>query len=237
MSPPPLSRRPSSTATAAPSLLPSPLPKETPTASFSSVRPTPQNPQLKRSLPRDDFPHDNFPHDGAAELIKSHISDTPLPFEPFFSLVEDARATAAHHPAVHYIFSDDDTEVLPETLLTLALTPQTQKHTPASPAVAKGGVRDRYVVVTLGENGRSVASAQSLTGDWQVLGAEVSAAPMLEGEEGETGGLMLRIQGTSGVGEDGGGAEGDVEGAVERFRERMTELRRVVDGRKEGAAL
>jgi len=67
-----------------------------------------------------------------------------------------------------------------------------------------------------------------LTGDWQVLSAEMGKAPTLEGG-GEEGGLMLRIVGTEGP--KGDGLEGTgLEGLVETFGRRMGELRRVVEG-------
>ena len=71
-----------------------------------------------------------------------------------------------------------------------------------------------------------------MTPDWQVLNAEVTPAPMLEGgEEGETGGLMLKIEGTEGVSLQSTAEESEVgmEGLVEIFKGRMEELRRVVE--------
>jgi hypothetical protein len=60
--------------------------------------------------------------------------------------------------------------------------------------------------------------------------------------EGETGGLMLRVSGTEGIPADlpgtgpGGAVDEDavsLEAAVERYRERMEELRRVVEAGRE----
>jgi hypothetical protein len=39
------------------------------------------------------------------------------PFQPFFTLVEDANTSEYYHPTVHYIFSDDDTDILTEAAL------------------------------------------------------------------------------------------------------------------------
>lgn len=36
------------------------------------------------------------------------------PFHPFFTIIEDAHSSAVHHPTVHYIFSDDDTDIIKE---------------------------------------------------------------------------------------------------------------------------
>ncbi|KAF7586913.1 hypothetical protein BBP40_008022 [Aspergillus hancockii] len=39
------------------------------------------------------------------------------PFQPFFTLVEDANTSEYYHPTVHYIFSDDDTDIVTEAAL------------------------------------------------------------------------------------------------------------------------
>ncbi|GIK04280.1 hypothetical protein Aspvir_008359 [Aspergillus viridinutans] len=38
-------------------------------------------------------------------------------FQPFFTLIEDANTSEYYHPAVHYIFSDDDTDIVTEAAL------------------------------------------------------------------------------------------------------------------------
>lgn len=38
-------------------------------------------------------------------------------FQPFFTLIEDAHTSEYHHPTVHYIFSDDDTDIVTEAAL------------------------------------------------------------------------------------------------------------------------
>ncbi|ROV91515.1 hypothetical protein VMCG_09437 [Cytospora schulzeri] len=40
----------------------------------------------------------------------------PPPFQPLFTLVTDSTTRATHHPRVHYIFSDDDPDILTEAL-------------------------------------------------------------------------------------------------------------------------
>lgn len=77
-----------------------------------------------------------------------------------------------------------------------------------------------------------------MTSDWQVLSAEITSAPTLEGANGEEGkSMMLRIEGTEGA-KRLGREEGEalsLEGLVEEFGRRMEELRRVVGaGEKEG---
>ncbi|KAE8374133.1 hypothetical protein BDV26DRAFT_50499 [Aspergillus bertholletiae] len=43
------------------------------------------------------------------EIFTSHP-----PFQPFFTLIEDTNTSEYYHPTVHYIFSDDDTEIVTE---------------------------------------------------------------------------------------------------------------------------
>ncbi|EEQ92332.1 uncharacterized protein BDCG_07452 [Blastomyces dermatitidis ER-3] len=39
------------------------------------------------------------------------------PFRPFFTVIQDAHSSEYHHPTVHYIFSDDDTDLITEAAL------------------------------------------------------------------------------------------------------------------------
>lgn len=54
----------------------------------------------------------------------NHIEDCPEenryrhpPFQPFFTLIEDVHTSDYHHPTVHYIFSDDDSDIVTEAAL------------------------------------------------------------------------------------------------------------------------
>ena len=153
--------------------------------------------------------------------------------EPFFVHVEDVPSSTTHHPAVHYVFSDDDGGALTDKLLQIeagAKAQSSKRAGGASPAA------ERVVVLSVGADGRSVESASSMSAEWQVLAAEVSSAPTLEGEGGD-GGLMLRIRGTSGVEEgpgdgakDAAASETSLEAVVANYRERMDELRKIMDG-------
>lgn len=51
-----------------------------------------------------------YENDGVSDIPTGHHQ----PFQPFFTLVEDANTGEYHHPTVHYIFSDDDTDILTE---------------------------------------------------------------------------------------------------------------------------
>ncbi|KAJ5895657.1 hypothetical protein N7495_007348 [Penicillium taxi] len=58
--------------------------------------------------------------DGAADgdHLADEVDDEPqIPFQPFFTLVEDAHTSDYHHPTIHYIFSDDDTDIVTEAAL------------------------------------------------------------------------------------------------------------------------
>ena len=39
---------------------------------------------------------------------------SPIPFQPFFTLIEDSVTSEHYHPTVHYIFSDDELDVITE---------------------------------------------------------------------------------------------------------------------------
>lgn len=51
-------------------------------------------------------------HEEGQEQPQSHPT-----FQPFFTLFEDAHTSDYHHPTVHYIFSDDDTDIVTEAAL------------------------------------------------------------------------------------------------------------------------
>ncbi|KAJ5761608.1 hypothetical protein N7533_003647 [Penicillium manginii] len=48
------------------------------------------------------------------ESAEPDQSSPDPPFQPFFTIIEDAHSSAVHHPTVHYIFSDDDTDIIKE---------------------------------------------------------------------------------------------------------------------------
>lgn len=60
--------------------------------------------------------------------------DRPRPaFNPFFTLVEDATTSEHYHPTVHYIFSDDDTDILTDAALRASSLFSYSKGLPPSP--------------------------------------------------------------------------------------------------------
>lgn len=56
------------------------------------------------------------PHEEERQQHSLAASPQP-PFRPFFTLIEDANVSEHYHPTVHYIFSDDDTDIVTEAAL------------------------------------------------------------------------------------------------------------------------
>ncbi|OGM40426.1 hypothetical protein ABOM_010875 [Aspergillus bombycis] len=69
-----------------------------------------QDQQVYEPIPNITSPHseNGRPH----EISASHP-----PLQPFFTLIEDASTSEYYHPTVHYIFSDDDTDIVTEAAL------------------------------------------------------------------------------------------------------------------------
>ena len=144
-------------------------------------------------------------------------------FNPFFVLVEDVNTFEHFHPTVHYLFSDDDTEILTDACVDAlsatshsrprSLTSSQQRPMNSGSAENQLGgplqlsqratpydsSNERYIVVDIGPSGDNVTGVHSFTSDWQALGAEVTDAPTWETDElpksDQTTGLMLRIEG------------------------------------------
>ncbi|BCR91797.1 uncharacterized protein ACHE_70640A [Aspergillus chevalieri] len=72
--------------------------------------PTTQPPEHDQQTYLDQIENLQYENDGIADIPTGHRQ----PFQPFFTLVEDANTGEYHHPTVHYIFSDDDTDILTE---------------------------------------------------------------------------------------------------------------------------
>ncbi|PKY00498.1 hypothetical protein P168DRAFT_68740 [Aspergillus campestris IBT 28561] len=87
----------------------------------SSREATPHQPDLdERNQGAPSVPEDH--DEGAAAADKQPHQQQQQPqygptFQPFFTLVEDAHSAEYYHPNVHYIFSDDDTDIVTEAAL------------------------------------------------------------------------------------------------------------------------
>ncbi|KAK8213774.1 hypothetical protein IWZ01DRAFT_215791 [Phyllosticta capitalensis] len=70
------------------------------------------------------------------------------------------------------------------------------------------GQKDRFIVLDLSADARTITQAQSLSREWQVISTSISAAPTFseEGDEaGGSGALMLRVEGLEMTGRSTGG--------------------------------
>lgn len=171
-----------------------------------------------------------------------HDSLLPPPeFRPFFTLISDPQTGEHYHPTVHYLFSDDDQEILTSAALhsieasSLADAPKLRQEGEehGDEAGEEGEVEERVVIVDIAADGKSVKDVASLSAAWQALRTEVGAAPSMgdASEEGGERGLMLKISGT-----EAGSADlkremqqaEDVEGLVRRFGELLDGLDGVV---------
>ena len=83
--------------------------------------PGPPGPSAPAPPPTSRPEHEQSHHDNIASqhyendhLSSEHPSVPNHPLNPFFTLIEDANTGEYHHPTVHYIFSDDDTDILTE---------------------------------------------------------------------------------------------------------------------------
>lgn len=162
--------------------------------------------------------------DARPDQLSRHLAEAasrpPIPprFTPVFALVDDGTTRTTHHPRVHYIFADDNPDVLTE-----ALTEAAAHHPPLdSPSFAlplpvdprTGKPPDRAILLDLVPNadgaapGFSIAAANSLSADFAVTGASLSRNPDDSGPgndaaaEGDAadGHLVLRIEGVSAEG-------------------------------------
>jgi len=140
---------------------------------------------------------DGLPVQEASYIKPSPEQLFPPPhFKPFYTLIEDADTGDVHHPTVHYIFSDDDPDLLTSAALE-AIEPG-ERH--------GGEAEERFVLIDVGRGGRTVESVASLSPDWYVLRTELSQAPSWAGEgRGVERGLMLKLSGKETSGESSTG--------------------------------
>lgn len=81
-----------------------------------ATRETPPKHQPDRDV-RDQGPPSDEEEAVAAAADKQQQPQQHTTFQPFFTLVEDAHSAEYYHPNVHYIFSDDDTDIVTEAAL------------------------------------------------------------------------------------------------------------------------
>ncbi|SMQ50044.1 unnamed protein product [Zymoseptoria tritici ST99CH_3D1] len=132
----------------------------------------------------------------------------PSDFRPFFPLIEDTATDTQHHPTVHYLFSDDDSDILTAAALEILSDEQHE-------------VEERFVVVDMSADGKEVVATSSFSPEWQALRTRVTQAPSW-GDQTMAGdrGLMLRIEGRE-MGSGQRARKGDINGLLQRFDQAM----------------
>lgn len=145
-------------------------------------------------------------------------------FSPFYTLITDTTSSAIHHPLnVHYVFSDDDKDIVANACL-VALpgsssqtssgisarsvsssldqsntnNRQHKKNSPSSSRLPE----HRTIIIDLDATGTQVTSAQSLSNAWQVLSTNITPAPTWNerpgGKEDDAAArYMLRVEGVN----------------------------------------
>lgn len=139
------------------------------TAPASAVDPNPITAETEDSYP---------------ELEEHIMLQPPQGFKPYFTLVEDRLTGEHHHPMVHYVFADDD----PDLLTNAALETLHTDHVDGAVAT------DRFVLVDMSADGQEVVSTFSMSADWQGVVSRVTQAPSWGNDSASTQ-LMLRICG------------------------------------------
>jgi hypothetical protein len=108
----------------------------------------------------------------------------PPDFKPFFTFIEDPETGEYHHPSVHYVFSDDDQDIVTEAALR-ALEPSTDAE-----------AEERVLIVDMAADGKTVESASSMSPQWQNLTTTIGQAPSWgDAGSGAERGLMVKISG------------------------------------------
>jgi hypothetical protein len=193
-----------------------------------------EEPQLDEALPDDEAIKD----DAVAEKSVQG-------FQPFFTLIQTPSTPEYHHPTVHYIFADDDAEIITEA----ACRALTQDEIQSFPATAEGsklprplnGVREHYILLDVqpddAGSGYEVTRASSLSSEWQVMNSSISTAPTIDDTDPESGeGLMLKIEGLGAISETESGEAGrnkekeSLQNALGRFEKGLADISRMVAG-------
>ncbi|KAF2632613.1 hypothetical protein BU25DRAFT_78705 [Macroventuria anomochaeta] len=245
-----------------PSLSKSPPPLRSANSPRSPALPHFEDPPLE-DQPEEQQPQpEEAPVDDEIPYPEPSSEQTLLPppnFIPFFALVEDSSSGEHYHPYVHYVFADDDPIIvtaasmrgmgLDDTRYLPHETPEgheDQDHvgeeeeahyspveSPLPPPIP--GVREHYLIVDVGADGRTVVDAQSLSSSWQITDASTRTAPSFD-ESSPDQGLMLRIEGVEIPGKKKGKGKGQPgDNILSEARERnQGDIFAALDGLVEG---
>ena len=184
------------------------------------------------SFPTSDGPFHSAPMQHQDDMSSSYQETAPeglLPppdFKPFFTLIEDAETGETHHPTVHYVFSDDD----PELMTSAALDAIERDPTESSEKP-----EERMLILDIAPDGKHVVAVTSLSPNWQMVKTATRLAPSWGGEENEgDAGLMLTISGQEAKNPSSGGhardkkRSSDLDNLVKAFGERLQGLDEVL---------
>jgi len=254
-------------------------PSTGPTTHFASE--ATQHHFLPHSPPNQNLDYEDDDDDEAALYDDSASYQTAAqpqqPFQPFFTLIEDTVTNEHYHPSVHYIFADDEPDIITE-----AACRSLEQNSDGSPSQEleqgqdvddpeprlpppRTGIREHYLILDVqpsscaGPSSQqqlsdrlpspspssvetaqaltkaypyTVASAQSLSADWQVLRTSISDAPTMNAEQQhpDEQHLMLRIEGR-GNSPDKAFQPGEgetTEDMIEKFQTRLAEIRHLM---------
>jgi hypothetical protein len=245
-----------------PSLSKSPPPLRSTNPSKSPALPQSEESQTE-DLPEEQQPQPGeTPIDEEIPYPEPSSEQTLLPppnFRPFFALVEDSTSGEHYHPYVHYVFADDDpvivtaasmrgmglddTQYLPHIALEgnedqdqvdeVEEGHDSPVESPLPPSIP--GVKEHYLIVDVGPDGRTVVDAQSLSSSWQIINASTRIAPSFD-ESSPDQGLMLRIEGVEIPGKKKGKGKGQPgDNMLSEARERnQGDIFAALDGLVEG---
>jgi hypothetical protein len=202
--------------------------------------------------PPDDDPPEELHHEHAEDedeipYPEPGSEQTLLPppnFNPFFTLIEDSTSGEHYHPYVHYVFADDDPDIITAASMrglgldeTNYLSQDAQEgserqqpqegvsedgeefpvESPLPPPIP--GVKEHFLIIDLGADGRTIVDAQSLSPEWQITDASIRTAPSFD-ETSPDQGHMLRIEGIEIPGKHKGKGKGQAVDKLSEAREK-----------------
>lgn len=130
------------------------------------------------------------------------ISASDHAFRPFFVKIQDSYTGEFHHPYVHYVFSDDELDLLTNSVLKASEQhaqgdlPVTKEKVPDSTSDKNRSSIERSIIVNVAGKGQTLQSAQSLSDEWQITETSLANAPTFEyPSESPPANLMMVIEG------------------------------------------
>jgi len=210
------------------------------------------SPRFEEPLPRRPTLDERTEDEEAVEGESSQFG--PATFQPFFALIEDSATNEHHHPTVHYIFADDDADIITEAAFrsleldktselheTSQVQDQEQEEDEGKLPPYDHRTREHYLILDVQPVAKGssyeVTSAHSLSSEWQVLRTNITTAPTFNAEAPDVeDGLMLKIEGRGNTPPDAESEKNRIdkekeslEAMVERFQKRLDDIRRTME--------